>query len=272
MKTMHAVSYDTDDFAGHIAIVGGTGFEVLPPEIYAESMDVETRFGTARVLSVSNNYVEPYKLYFLARHGAAHGLAPHQINYRANIAALQQLGVRYIYATNAVGSLRTSLPPGSLTLMNDFIDYTRSRPLTYFGQGETWSHVDFSTPYSELLRSTVLDAAANLGLDVISTATYLCCDGPRFESPAEVRLFAQWGADVVGMTGLPEAIFAREAGIEYAALGIVTNFGAGLTQQKVEHEAVTEVMNEVLPKIRELMLAAATRLMDVHTNKTHTGS
>lgn len=276
MKTMHAASYDTDNFAGHIAIIGGTGFEVLPPEIFAESMDVETRFGAARVLSVSNNYVEPYKLYFLTRHGATHGLAPHQINYRANIAALQQLGVRYIYATNAVGSLRTSLPPGSLALLNDFIDFTHGRPLTYFDQGEAWSHVDFSTPYSELLRATVLGAAKELKLNVVSTATYLCCDGPRFESPAEVRLFAQWGADVVGMTGLPEAIFAREAGIEYAALGIVTNLGAGLTRQKVEHEGVIAVMSEMLPKIRELMLTAATRLMDVHMNvhttKTYSGS
>ncbi len=273
MKTMYAASYDTDDFTGHIAIVGGTGFEVLPPEIFAESMDVKTRFGVARVLSVSNNYVEPYKLYFLARHGATHGLAPHQINYRANIAALHQLGVRYVYATNAVGSLRATLTPGSLVLMSDFIDFTRSRPLTYYGQEEngqeeTWSHVDFSTPYSDLLRATVLRAATDMGVNVVPTATYLCCDGPRFESPAEVRLFGQWGADVVGMTGLPEAIFAREAGIEYAALGIVTNLGAGLTQQKVEHQKVTAVMNEILPKVRELMLSAATHLMDAHTKTT----
>ena len=113
---------------GNIAIVGGTGFETLPPDIFAETLDINTRFGAARVLSVSNNYVEPQKLYFLSRHGASHGLTPHEINYRANIAALAQLGVGFVYATNAVGSLRLDLPPGSLVLMDDFIDFTRARP------------------------------------------------------------------------------------------------------------------------------------------------
>src|SRR5438046_326127 len=117
---------------GHIAIIGGTGFQELPPDVYAEPMEVPTRFGTARVLSVSNNYIEPYKLYVLFRHGVAHGLAPHQINYRANIAALVELGVQNVYATNAVGSLRLDLPPGSLVLLDDFLDMTRGRPLTYY--------------------------------------------------------------------------------------------------------------------------------------------
>lgn len=247
---------------GHIAIVGGTGFETLPSEIFAEPLDVATRFGPTRVLSVSNNYVEPYKLYFLSRHGGTHGIAPHQINYRANIAALVELGVRYVYATNAVGSLRLDLPPGSLVLMDDFIDFTRSRPLSYYADGETWAHVDFSAPYSPLLRQFVIEAASELEVPLIPTGTYLCCDGPRFEFPAEVRLFGQWGADIVGMTGLPEAVFAREAGLEYAALGIVTNFGAGLTAELVDHTAVTASMQALSPQVRELLLTAGGRLIE----------
>src|ERR1044071_6015608 len=129
---------------GNIAIIGGTGFEQLPPEIFAEPLTLETRFGQASVLSVSYNYVEPYKLYFLSRHGATHGLAPHQINYRANIAALVELEVKSVFATNAVGSLRRDLPPGSLVLLDDFLDFTRQRPLTYFTEGESWQHFDFS--------------------------------------------------------------------------------------------------------------------------------
>ncbi len=243
--------------AGNVAIVGGTGFDALPPEIFAETVDVETRFGGVQILSVSNNYVEPYKLFFLARHGLTHGLAPHQINYRANIAALAQLDVRALFATNAVGSLRLDLPPGALVLLDDFIDFTRARPITYFDAGEKWAHTDFSTPYSPALRQAILEAARRLAVPLIETGTYLCCDGPRFESPAEIRLFAQWGADVVGMTGLPEAIFAREAGIAYAALGIVTNFGAGLTPQSVDHDAVTQSMASSIGAVRELLLTAS---------------
>lgn len=241
----------------NVAIIGGTGFEELPPEIFAEPLDIETRFGPARVLSVSNNYVEPYKLYFLSRHGVTHGLAPHQINYRANIAALVELGVGYVFASNAVGSLRRDLLPGSLVVVDDFLDFTRARPLTYFAEGEAWQHTDFSAPYSPPLRQALLEAGQQLEVALIAQGVYLCCDGPRFESPAEVRLFGAWGADVVGMTGLPEAIFAREAGLEYAALAIVTNLGAGLTPQPVAHEEVTAAMQNHLPLVRELLLTAA---------------
>ena len=242
---------------GNIAIIGGTGFETLPPEIFAETVDVTTRYGSARVLSLSNNYVEPYKLFFLSRHGETHGLAPHEIDYRANIAALVELDVRYLFASNAVGSLRVDLTPGTLVLFDDFIDFTRQRPLSYFQDGEAWQHTDFTDPYSPHLRQDVLQAAMNLDLPVVPAATYLCCDGPRFESPAEVRLFGRWGADVVGMTGLPEAVFAREAGLEYAALGIVTNFGAGLTPGPIEHTAVVQAMSGAINAVRELLLAAA---------------
>ena len=247
---------------GNIAIVGGTGFEALPPDIFAEPMEITTRFGAAHVLSVSNNYVEPYKLYFLSRHGASHGLAPHQINYRANTEALVQLGVKYVYATNAVGSLRKNLPPDSLILLDDFIDFTHSRPLSYFQDGEDWSHVDFSVPYSETMRKTVIDAAHQMNIPLVKKGTYVCCDGPRFESPAEVRLFAQWEADVVGMTGLPEVTYAREAGMEYAALGIVTNYGSGLTSEKVDHFQVTQRMQMLIPIVREMLLAASGQLIE----------
>ena len=242
---------------GNIAIIGGTGFEKLPSDIFAEAMEIDTRFGKASVLSVSDNYVEPYKLYFLSRHGAEHGLAPHEINYRANIAALVELDVKYVLGTNAVGSLRLDLPPGSLALLDDFIDFTRQRPLSYASNGEKWSHTDFTLPYSPVLRNMILGAAERLDIPIVESVVYLCCDGPRFESPAEVRLFGQWGADVVGMTGLPEAIFAREAGLEYAALAIVTNFGAGLTKSPIDHNQVVEKMRDNIDVVRELLMAAA---------------
>ena len=247
---------------GNIAIIGGTGFEQLPPEIFAEAIEIETRFGVAKVLSVSNNYVEPFKLYFLSRHGASHGLAPHEINYHANIAALQELDVAYAFATNAVGSLKLSIPPESLLLVDDFLDFNRNRPLTYFSHGDKWHHTDFSVPYSPILRSAVLKAAEKMSIPIIPKGTYVCCDGPRFETPAEVRLFASWGGDVVGMTGLPEAIFAKEAGIEYSALTIITNYGVGLTENAVQHGDVVKMMQNLVPMVRELLLQASGILME----------
>ena len=247
--------------AGNIAIVGGTGFEQLPPEIFAESLKVDTRFGKSHVLSVSDNYVEPYKLFFLSRHGAEHGLAPHQINYRANIAALQELDVRYVYATNAVGSLRIDLLPGALVLLDDFIDFTRQRDTTFFDDND-WKHTDFSIPYSPRMRDAVLKSAEGMRVSVTRNGTYVCCDGPRFESPAEVRLFRMWGGDVVGMTGLPEAIFASEAGMEYSGLGIVTNLGAGLSNQIVDHQEVVSVMASTVATVRHMLITASGILIE----------
>jgi 5'-methylthioadenosine phosphorylase len=243
--------------SGNIAIIGGTGFEQLPPEIFAEPVDVTTPSGSVRVLSLSNNYTEPGKLFFLSRHGADHSLAPHQIDYRAITTAMIELGVTYILATNAVGSLRLDLPPGSLVLLDDFIDFTRHRAVTFSLTSTGWKHTDFSSPYSPKLRKILLQAASNLDLPMVTTGTYLCCDGPRFETPAEIRMFARWGADVVGMTGLPEAIFAREAGIAYAAVAVVTNYGAGLTSELIDHAQVTAAMATMISQVRELLIVAA---------------
>jgi 5'-methylthioadenosine phosphorylase len=241
-----------------IAIVGGTGLETLPPDFLVEPFVEETPFGPASLARVRHG---GDRFVFLSRHGAAHGLAPHQIDYQANIAALAQLGVRQVYATNAVGSLRLDLKPGSLALFDDFIDFTRGRPLTYWeghpAAPEGVIHTDFSTPYCPALRGVLEEAAADRNVDLLPRATYLCADGPRFESPAEIRMFAQWGGDVVGMTGLPEAVFAREAGMCYAAVGIVTNFGAGLTDHPVAHEDVLAQMAVNVAVVRDLLMAAA---------------
>jgi len=247
--------------SGNIAIIGGTGFENLPAEIFAEPIDLITEAGPARVLSISDNYTEPVKLYFLSRHGAEHGIAPHQINYRANTLALLDLGVRYAFATNAVGSLTTDLPTGSFVVLDDFIDFTKQRLLS-IGTTTNWRHTDFSAPYSPLLRQHLMQSALLHQVRAVDGGVYVCCEGPRFESPAEVRLFRQWGGDVVGMTGLPEAIFAREAGIEYAALAIVTNLAAGLTAIPVDHAEVVRHMGEALPLLRGICMGAARLLVE----------
>lgn len=243
--------------SGNIALIGGTGFEQLPEEIYAEPVDFDTDHGSVRLLSVSCNYVEPHKLYFLPRHGAGHTIPPHAIDHRANVQALIAAGVHYVLASNAVGSLRADLSPGSFVVLDDFIDFTRAHGLTYYTEGGSWGHTDFSQPYSPRLRNCILDAAAHLGFSVLPRATYLGCSGPRYETPAEIRMFAGWGADVIGMTGLPEAVYAKEAGMEYAALAIVTNLGAGLADGPIEHGSVSRAVAEHLAVVREILLMAA---------------
>ncbi len=244
-----------------LAIIGGTGLETLPAEYALERFSVQTRFGPAAVARASRAGAEP--VIFLSRHGEQHGIAPHAINYRANIAALVELGVTRALATNAVGSLRLDLQPGSLVLLDDFIDFTRGRPTSFWadtGEADSVVHTDFTEPYCPELRGILQAVASERDLALLPRGTYLCAEGPRFETPAEISLFASWGADVVGMTGLPEAVFAREAGICYAAIAIVTNFGAGLTPTPVAHEQVLVRMAESAAAVRELLIAAAARI------------
>ncbi len=242
----------------NIAIIGGTGFEQLPVDIYAEPLKVNTEFGEVTVLSLSDNYTEPSKLYFVSRHGAAHHIAPHAINHRANIAALAELEVKLVLASNAVGSLCTAWPAGTLVTPNDLIDFGTTSPVTLFNE-QNWSHTDFSEPYNRKLIACIHQAAATFAQTVIPSAVYLCCRGPRFETPAEIKMFRSWGADVVGMTGAPEAIYAKEAGLSYAALAVVTNLAAGLSTEPVYHEQVSVIMKQRLPVVRQILIEAAAR-------------
>ncbi len=242
-----------------IAIIGGTGVGDFALEGEAEVVTVPTPWGegAARLGRLRGRDVA-----FLARHGAGHRLPPHRINYRANIAALAALNVRAVLATTAVGGLRTDLRPGDLLLLDDLIDFTRDRTGKTFFDGENGQviHADFTRPYSDAVRGAVLEAAALLGTAVRPTGTYLCNDGPRYETPAEVRLFAAWGADVVGMTGVPEATLAREAGLHYAGISLVTNPGAGLSETPLTHEEVESEMRAAGPRLRALLTEAVARI------------
>ena len=245
-----------------LAIIGGTGFE--DPARLGEGWThrrLETRFGPAEV---SLARIGGQELAFLSRHGRGHALAPHRINYLANIEALRQLGVRRVAATAAVGSLRADLTPGSLVVLDQFIDMTRRRPDTLFEEGPV-AHTDFTEPYCPEIRRALLEAARELGLPVIDGGCYVGVDGPRYETPAEVRALRILGGDVVGMTGLPEAVLAREAGLCYAAVAVVSNLGAGLAAGPLSHEEVSRAVAAVRPKVTELLLQALLRLPEART-------
>jgi 5'-methylthioadenosine phosphorylase len=233
-----------------LGIIGGTGLYRMGDDAGGERVTVNTRYGPAQLERLRLGEVE---VAFLARHGFDHSLPPHRVNYRANIAALKQLGVTNLLASAAVGSMSDQLPPGSLALLTQFLDFTRGRPSTFFdGEGGEVVHVDVTDPYCPHLRGELETAAGALGEKLHPGATYVCAEGPRFETPAEIRMFRQLGGDIVGMTSVPEVVLAREAGICYAAIAIVTNWAAGVSKEPVMHGEVSDFMSQQTPRLRAL--------------------
>jgi 5'-methylthioadenosine phosphorylase len=232
-----------------IAIIGGTGFGDGLGQ--AEIMHFETSFGVSQ-LSVYATDVG-IEVVFLPRHGAGHRIPPHKINHRASIAALSEIGVAGVFATAAVGSLQKKIAPGDFVVLDDFIDMTKGDVVTFFDRAGEITHTPFDTPFDPTLRSALIATAErNVTYKVHSHGTYLCASGPRYETPAEVKLYARWGASVVGMTVAPEAILCREAGIPYACVATVTNYGCGLVAKEVLSHTDVEKMMAVS---REALLA-----------------
>lgn len=176
---------------------------------------------------------------------------PHLINYRANLYALKSLGVEQVLATAAVGSLQRSYQPGELVLVDDVIDMTKSRKSTFFDEGRV-VHVDMSDPYCSRLRRGLREAAGKLGYDLHDGGVYVCTEGPRFETKAEIAMYAQLGGSVVGMTSMPEATLAKELELCYATVCMVTNWAAGLSPHPLTHEEVTSAMAANVEKLRRL--------------------
>ena len=196
------------------------------------------------------------EIVFMSRHGRDHATPPHLVNYRANIWALRELGVRKILATAAVGSLSSTFRLGELVLLDQFLDFTKSRPQTFYEGGKQGVlHVDMTEPYCSAVRQVIMDASEHLGLSVKNGACYVCTEGPRFETPAEIRMFQRLGADLVGMTSVPEVVLARELGMCYASIGMVTNEAAGIATHPLTHAEVMESMKELGVKVAQLIQA-----------------
>lgn len=215
-----------------VALIAGTGFYDLPNLTNRSEQIVDTKYGQAKIITGNMGDVE---IVFLTRHGSGHTIPPHMINYRANIKALQQLGVSSVVAVNVVGGVDRTLKPGDLTLIDDFIDYTSGRINTFFDGGDEFGvqHIDMTNVYDKRIQSALLTSANRLGIKLRTGGIYAGFDGPRFETPAEIRFAALAGATVVGMTGCPEAALARELGIPYAAIALVVNPAAGLVEAEI---------------------------------------
>ena len=210
-----------------LAIIGGTGLYAFPGLADAECLEPATRWGVPSAPIVTGT-LAGRRVAFLARHGESHTIAPHRINYRANLAALHELGARRVVGVNAVGGIRADMGPRVLAVPGQLIDYTSGRAGSFCdADGEPVLHVDFSQPYSAALRGELLAAAARAGVAVVDGGCYGATQGPRLETIAEIERLRRDGCDLVGMTGMPEAALARELGIEYACLALVANWAAG---------------------------------------------
>jgi 5'-methylthioadenosine phosphorylase len=232
-----------------VGIIGGSGFYQFD-FLSQEGESVSTPYGEVEIFK---GEFKKREVYFLPRHGKEHRFPPHLINYRANIWALKKEGVQRILATSAVGSLKSEYKPGSFILPDQFIDFTKGRESTFFKEGEVY-HIDLTEPYCPELRSFIIKVCSGEGIKLFSKGTYVCTEGPRFETEAEIKAFSLLGGDIVGMTGYPEVALAREAEICYASLAIVTNLAAGISGEKITAEEVLEMMKEKIEVVRSIFL------------------
>lgn len=238
-----------------LAIIGGSGLDQWTRQS-GRGQIPETPYGQCSAAIETVNHGGGQAL-FLPRHGRTHSLAPHKVNYRANLWALREAGATRVVAVCAVGSIRETWAPGTLVLPEQIIDYTWGRLHTYFEDGVLpLQHVDFTRPFSESLMAELSGVARQAGLPLIVEGTYGATQGPRLESAAEIDRLARDGVDLVGMTGMPEAGLARELGLQYAILAVVANLAAGrgrglpLSLEEI-HATLDSAMNEVRAVLSE---------------------
>ncbi len=219
----------------------------------AKTTVIKTPYGDPPEILIGE--INGRKVAFLPRHGKQHTVPPHLVNYRANLWALHKLGVKRVLTTTACGTLNLRMRPGDLSLLTQFIDFTKCRPQTFYeGKKGVVVHVDVTEPYCPELRGILADTAKKLGFRLHPKATYACMEGPRFETAAEINALRRLGSDLVGMTNVPECILARELEICYAGVGIVTNFAAGISKTKLSHADILRLMRENIKRVQKLLL------------------
>jgi 5'-deoxy-5'-methylthioadenosine phosphorylase len=237
-----------------IAIIGGSGLTRLKNLKITRREVVRTLYGEPSAPVVYGE-LGGREVLFLPRHGAGHTIPPHDINYRANIWALKEAGVTQVIAVNAVGGISPNfLTSGQLVIPDQIIDYTYGRAHTFFGsEHKKVTHVDFTNPYCETLRPVLLQAAVRAGLVVLERGTYAATQGPRFESAAEIRRYERDGADIVGMTGMPEAGLARELDLCYASVAVVVNPAAGKAKGEISLKEIEKNLETGMAHVRRLL-------------------
>ncbi|KPK68476.1 MAG: 5'-methylthioadenosine phosphorylase [Acidithiobacillales bacterium SM23_46] len=239
-----------------VAIIGGSGLTQLKDLRILRREVVRTPYGEPSAPMIFGE-LSGREILFLPRHGAGHTIPPHEVNYRANIWALREAGVRNVIAVNAVGGIAPDfIAPETIVIPDQIIDYTWGRAHTFFGaESKTVEHVDFTSPYCESLRTLVISAASKARLSVIPHGTYAATQGPRFESAAEISRIERDGGDIVGMTGMPEAGLAREKELCYACIAMVVNPAAGKSAAVISLKEIMQYLASGMSKVRTLLEA-----------------
>lgn len=235
------------------AIIGGTGLTQLDGFTLREAVYVETPYGAPSADIMRGEYAGSEVL-FLARHGHPHRIPPHQVNYRANLWALKKAGAQAVVAVNAVGGIHSAMPSGHLCVPHQLIDYTHGRDHTFYeGDLEHVTHVDFSHPYDEKLRQRLIAGLVAEGYRFSSHGVYGCTQGPRLETVAEIARMERDGCDIVGMTGMPEAVLARELALPYACLALVVNPAAGKSAGVITMAEIEAALDAGIFKTRAVL-------------------
>ncbi|MHB8535995.1 MAG: S-methyl-5'-thioinosine phosphorylase [Sulfuricaulis sp.] len=237
-----------------VAIIGGSGLTQLKNLRITRREVIRTPYGEPSAPMVFGQ-LSGREAVFLPRHGPGHTIPPHAVNYRANMWALKQTGVSRVIAVNAVGGISPEyLAAGALVIPDQIVDYTYGREHTFFGsEHKKVTHVDFTFPYCDELRQILIDAAARAKLKTLARGTYAATQGPRFESAAEILRMERDGADVVGMTGMPEAVLARELDLCYASVSVVVNPAAGKAQGTISLKDIEMNLETGMAKVRALL-------------------
>ncbi len=238
-----------------IAIIGGSGLAQLANLEISHRQVMRTPYGEPSG-AITFGCLRQHEVIFIARHGYGHTIPPHEVNYRANLWALKEQGARKIISVAAVGGIRADLSPGTLVIPNQIIDYTHGRDFTYFdGQDCSVTHIDFTHPYDRELRQAILDASVHVKLACLDGGVYAATQGPRLETAAEINRLERDGADMVGMTGMPEAALARELGLSYAAIAVVVNHaaGRGTSVDGVQLKNISVVAQSAMARVRTIL-------------------
>jgi len=238
-----------------LAIIGGSGLTTLSNLDVSHREVVRTPYGEPSGAVVFGQICGQPAM-FLPRHGYGHTIPPHQVNYRANLWALHHHKATGIISVASVGGIRDDLQPGEIVLPSQIIDYTWGRKSTFFdGNGTPVTHVDFTEPYDPALRRRIREAAASLSIEVKEGGVYGATQGPRLESAAEINRYERDGVDLVGMTGMPEAVLARELGLPYAALSVIANHaaGRGSSANGIHFESLEHVLQEAMGKVKAII-------------------
>jgi 5'-methylthioadenosine phosphorylase len=248
-----------------VGVIGGSGLYEMEGLEDVEEHEVSTTYGEPSD-TIHSGRIGETRMLFLPRHGRGHRFAPHQINYRANILALKQLGAEQVISVSAVGSMKESIAPGDMVIVDQFIDRTRTRPSTFFEDLGVVAHVELADPVDAALANALYTSAVEVGAPVHRDATYLCIEGPQFSTRAESNLYRSWGVHVIGMTNLPEARLAREAELPYATLALATDYDCWHQgHESVTVEAVLEVMRKNIATAKAILKTVAARIPDPAT-------